>query len=60
MSADSTTGDQKRFRHALTVVIAGLVLIIWAWASWVIRESATKEVPAMVAPDPADTTSLPD
>ena len=60
MFADLTTVDQKRFRYGLTVLLAGIVLMLWAWASWVYRESSTKEVPAMVAPDPGRTLTQPD
>ena len=60
MSADLTTADQKRFRHGLTVLLAGIVLMLWAWASWVYRESNAKEVPAPLVAEPVETTAQPE
>lgn len=49
MSLDSTFGDEKRTRTGLGFLVAGTLLVVWAWGSWVFRTTETTEVGGRVA-----------
>ncbi|MCH9035590.1 MAG: hypothetical protein IID42_13995 [Planctomycetes bacterium] len=44
MSLDSAFGDEKRTRMGLGFLVAGTLLVVWAWGSWVFRTTETPEV----------------
>ena len=44
MSLDSAFGDEKRTRIGLGFLVAGTLLVVWAWGSWVFRTTETPEV----------------
>lgn len=36
--------DQKRFRAGIVILVMGIVLVIWAWGSWIYRSSGDTPV----------------
>lgn len=40
---DSTFGDEKRRRAGIVFLVAGTLLVVWAWGSWVFRTTETPE-----------------
>ena len=44
MSLDNTLGDEKRTRIGLLFLVAGTLLVVWAWGSWVFRTADTPKV----------------
>lgn len=33
--------DQNRFRLGIIVLVTGIILVLWAWGSWIYRSSGT-------------------
>lgn len=49
MSLDSAIGDERRTRIGLVFLVAGTLLVVWAWGSWVFRTTATPAVTGKAA-----------
>lgn len=43
MAADSLGSDQRRIRRGILVLVGGVLLVLWAWGSWIYRSSAEAE-----------------
>ena len=43
MSLDSDIGHEKRTRIGLGFLVAGTLLVVWAWGSWVFRTTESPE-----------------
>ncbi len=43
VSLDNAIGDEKRTRIGLGFLVAGTLLVVWAWGSWVFRTTETPE-----------------
>lgn len=39
VSSERATGDDRRTRAGLVFLVAGTLLLVWAWASWIFRTS---------------------
>ncbi len=51
------TAEQNRTRIGIALLVLGLVMVLWAWGSWVYRLSAQERaVATVVAPEPMDPT----
>lgn len=48
MSLHSSFGDEKRTRAGILFLVAGTLLVVWAWGSWVFRTSETPEASGKV------------
>ncbi|MCH8241328.1 MAG: hypothetical protein IH897_01805 [Planctomycetes bacterium] len=48
MFLDSTFGDEKRTRAGIVFLVAGTLLVVWAWGSWVFRTTETPEASGKV------------
>jgi hypothetical protein len=52
MTVGSPRSDQSRSRVALVFLVAGVMLLLWSWGSWVYRTSASARRDAVaIAPD---------
>ncbi len=36
-----TPPDQNRFRFGIVILVMGIILVLWAWGSWIYRSSST-------------------
>lgn len=43
MSLQSPIGDEKRTRTGIIFLVAGTLLVVWAWGSWVFRTTGNPE-----------------
>ena len=43
VSSERGTGDDRRTRAGLILLVAGTLLIVWAWGSWIFRTSDSSE-----------------
>ncbi len=55
MTLGTHGADSFRFRAALVFLVGGLLLMLWAWGSWVYRTSASAPPMTAVAVDDAET-----
>ena len=52
MTAGSLRSDQSRMRMALVFLVAGVMLLLWSWGSWVYRTSASaRQAAVAMAPE---------
>lgn len=40
--------DQKRFRSGIVFLVMGVVLVLWAWGSWIYRSSGTSTIQSSI------------
>lgn len=43
VSSERGTGDDRRTRAGLFLLVAGTLLLVWAWGSWIFRTSDSSE-----------------
>lgn len=43
VSSERATGDDRRTRAGLILLVAGTLLIVWAWGSWIFRTSDSSD-----------------
>jgi len=43
MPLGAVGSEQRRIRTGILVLVGGVLLVIWAWASWIYRSSAESE-----------------
>ena len=45
MASDPNPPDARRTRNGLICLVMGVVLVLWAWGSWVYRTSEPADIP---------------
>lgn len=43
VSSERAIGDDRRTRAGLVLLVAGTLLLVWAWGSWIFRTSDSSE-----------------